>query len=1278
MEYQRATLGSDPFALRRSGDYLLFNARGRTKYAAWNPGLPYVLPSPLGEPSPLPPNFQYWLTYPLAESGGIDGILQWAKAPGESYNLWLFPSSQEEGSPRRMTDFSGNHAPYEFLEAIPEDSGGGVLFAHGTKFHPTESYLEIWHTDGTESGAAMVVRHDLAQEIVQRTWWNGELHYLIMVNNYMEWWKTDGTPAGTSKVPLTPEAGFGSTPEGIVFTSIHPVSGSGTTRELFLTDGTTGGSVLLGDLRPGAAGSFPRDFVSARDKVFFTATANGTTRSLWVTDGSASGTHNLAAEAAARSVITTPEGDAFFRAPVPGITALALWETDGTIAGTQAIRDNEARIVIPSPKHAIVILGEDAVFVRDSGELELWITDGSREGTRQIHPTQRFSDFGEIVSVGNLVYFVAEEGLYGRELWSTDGSDESTRLVSDLSNENGHLNWSLELTGTSGEVYFAASDTHGGTEPWRFGLVEGSPQPLADLVPGGASSAPTSFTKAGDTVIFVAKDAAGNKQLWSVDDPTAPLTDWDDGTGIQFSLFFPDTEGCWFFTRSDKGPGAILWFTDGTISGTRAVERYLDGPGKHFPRILGIVGERIYFTRETIVNGRELWSTRLDTLTTGGKPWTDDALPSGATLARDISPGAQNSDIRLGSPVNGALVFTMANADGTHTLWRSDGTPEGTLPILSPDSPGSFSSTKRLNDGRLVVFFLTSSGTLNYYLTDGTFAGTVVNDGNIPDGLPYSPEGFTNRRIEYTGSTKLHFSDGTEAGRYEWIDEWNTGLKTQGAIFHSTRNGIWIQEIERQIGTSLSSPGRLWKMQHGGGIAQIVMDFPTPREPQSSISFYESGSNFYRHDSRRREIVGFPDLPPVILTEVQPANENSETDFLELYDGGVGRTLLTGYSLAIYAGDPAVCRRTISLEGLSTDENGFLVIASSNEPWVDFVVDIPEISEDKGAVSLFIGPEPPVGEPPAEDLFGVADAFVFGDPEESESDYDRLRQRSASGANASASRQRNMRRGTDLPTDGSPDLPPTPGAVPLETQTSGDEILLTGGHRRVVIPISISEAGRYVIFSTGTADTIGRLTGPDGEVASDGNSGIESNFLIAKTLPPGNYALRVETRNSPQDSSVHVKRSDDLDIRSQMYFSDNGDPDPLSSNRLNITIGRRPAVFSWHAVNHGELPDRYTFTAAGGGRDWRVSHYLASGENISSTLMTGRFTSPKLKERVGAIGISTRVIPPRAAKSNGSKSGRLTGRGGISSRVARISAVSRSKIDPANSCNLMMKVYKKN
>src|SRR5215468_7700827 len=63
----------------------------------------------------------------------------------------------------------------------------------------------------------------------------------------------------------------------------------------------------------------------------------------------------------------------------------------------------------------------------------------------------------------------------------------------------------------------------------------------------------------------------------------------------------------------------------------------------------------------------------------GTELWKSDGTPSGTVLVKDINPGANGSNPGVLANVNGTLFFeAFTNANGSE-LWKSDGTAAGTV-----------------------------------------------------------------------------------------------------------------------------------------------------------------------------------------------------------------------------------------------------------------------------------------------------------------------------------------------------------------------------------------------------------------------------------------------------------------------------------------------------------------------------------------------------------------------------------------------------------------------
>lgn len=97
------------------------------------------------------------------------------------------------------------------------------------------------------------------------------------------------------------------------------------------------------------------------------------------------------------------------------------------------------------------------------------------------------------------------------------------------------------------------------------------------------------------------------------------------------------------------------------------------------PSGLTPLGNKMFFTAENQQYGRELWVTDSNTLSTS---IVKDINPNGSSIVENTS--------EYSLPTSNNFIFFIAN-DGVNgnSLWKSDGTTEGTRILLNPDSPNA-------------------------------------------------------------------------------------------------------------------------------------------------------------------------------------------------------------------------------------------------------------------------------------------------------------------------------------------------------------------------------------------------------------------------------------------------------------------------------------------------------------------------------------------------------------------------------------------------------------
>jgi trimeric autotransporter adhesin len=656
-------------------------------------------------------------------------------------------------------------------------------------------------------------------------------------------WLTDGTnsgtrlaadifPGGGSASPQNSD-GFGHTIPYAVhngsayFLAFEPAHGS----ELWKSDGTAAGTLMVADINPGPAGSVPQSITTSGSYVFFVANDGTSGRELWRSDGTAAGTIILgdinpgAASSNPRN-LTDVGGTLFFTAN-DGAHGRELWKSDGTPGGTVMVKD-----ICPGPGSAfqnqsnydflVSFMGKLYFTARDCGVVgnhgrELWVSDGTDPGTmlvKDITPGINFlGPMGLTVSGdGSTLYFADTDGVNGTELWKSDGTALGTSMLADINPGSASSSPThLTAVGSGTQVFFIANDGTHGTELW--GSNGTTTTLLADINPGGANSNPTALTDFGGTLYFGADDGSKAVELWKSDGTpagtqlVAQISPPGLGGSISNTAVF---NGALYFQADDGVHGRELWRSDGTGAGTSLLKDINQTAGNANANPFAELNGHLLFSAFDNVNGNELWTSDGTTAGTslvtnivpglgssnpapqtfnptdstsatlgnrvifsaddgvhGAEPWVTDGTAAGTTPLADINPGSGPSSPQYMTTMGGAVYFVAS--DGTHPseLWRTDGTPGGTTLVTSINAC-SFSFEGCMVPIGSTLYFTGDDGSgPKLWRTDGTPAGTSLVSAAPSQGI-----------IDLVGLGGTLYFDGCDANGCELWRSDGTGAGT--------------------------------------------------------------------------------------------------------------------------------------------------------------------------------------------------------------------------------------------------------------------------------------------------------------------------------------------------------------------------------------------------------------------------------------------------------------------------------------------------------------------
>jgi ELWxxDGT repeat protein len=700
----------------------------------------------------------------------------------------------------------------------------------------------LWRSDGTTAGTVKILDPGPGPGIFYARGATASVRgtFFFIADDGVhgvELWKSDGTTAGTVMVrdirpgaagtPIESLTAVGGT---LFFVADDGVHG----KELWRSDGTESGTVLVRDIVPGAGWSAPSWLTSVAGTLFFVAADAPHGFELWRSDGTGGGTVlvrdlNPGPEDSGAYWLTDVNGTLFFVA-YDGVHATALWKSDGTTSGTVLVTE------VPAGYSYLVHLTNlaEALFFEVSGSTFggwLWKSDGTPAGTVAVEDIGRIalgSLIESITSLGGKLLFLASDGATSG-LFRSDGTGSGTTLVKSVS----YQSWQAELIPANGLVFFVGRDDAHGFELWKSDGTEAGTGLVKDLLPGPPGSYPEELTSVNGTLFFALRPPSAT-ELWKSDGTSAGTVMvkrfYRDEDGNQIPNDLTNLNGTLFLVADDGSHGPELWKSDGTAAGTVMVKDIRPGAmgsfqASLFPgRTLTRVSATLFFGADDGTHGPELWKT--------------DGTPEGTVMVKDIVPGEPGSAPQNLTNVDGTLFFSLYL--GGNSLWKSDGAEAGTVPVKT--LPGALGLPDQFTSVNGALYFDVDDGMHGHevWRSDGTEAGTVLlKDINPDTGSSYVqlPSDLTdvNGTLFFAAFDGVHGrelwkSDGTEEGTV-LVRDLNPGtvdsspgalLATPAGLYFVADDGVAGRELWALTSPALTNDDGLVIVQPGQALTYRV------------------------------------------------------------------------------------------------------------------------------------------------------------------------------------------------------------------------------------------------------------------------------------------------------------------------------------------------------------------------------------------------------------------------------------------------------------------------
>jgi ELWxxDGT repeat protein len=443
---------------------------------------------------------------------------------------------------------------------------------------------------------------------------------------------SSGNPLGSSPYYLFEHNGM------MYFSATTTAKG----RELWVTDGTESGTMMVADINSGSSSSSPYSFISNGDILYFTASTSENGNELWSYDSSI-------------AISTTN----------PGIVSDIYLGTSSSYVSNLNVFENSL------------------YFTANDGTqgTELWksnVTTGTNI-VKDIHVGSGSSSIYEIVTIGNSMYFRAEDATNGNEMWKSDGTFGGTMMVANINPGSSDSSPRCFTDFGNDQIVFQSDDGTHGQELWIYNssisVSTSNPHLVADIRTGADGSNPcgydsNSFVVIDGNVMLQPYNATYGRELWisnGTSQGTSMVADIATGTNSAVDCGWQEFNNILYFTAYTSTHGSEIWTYDPSIVISSTNPHMLDEaePGTSS----SVYCEPMMYSTTHIEEFESMLYFRAYNTTYGGELWRYNPATDNMTLFEDYYPGSNS-----GNNVYGSNAMTTFN---NNLYWRCTNSVHG-------------------------------------------------------------------------------------------------------------------------------------------------------------------------------------------------------------------------------------------------------------------------------------------------------------------------------------------------------------------------------------------------------------------------------------------------------------------------------------------------------------------------------------------------------------------------------------------------------------------------